>query len=321
MKYTIQANPFNPVEYLACCGVFEILARFDSEATSTWTLDPKPNFLLESGIEEAALLTCLTGTLSDWSKWGKSGDENANDPPASPEEGEIGEESAAEWEEGDEGIRLTARFSLSEETVDMVLDWWYETLTPEKNIGRKSAWKMYAGQQTAEKISRDMTIQAAQLLRLNPVSGLTELIRLSTGMKGRFGFDPRSSRNALDAGYSANDLNLATATFPFAELLTTIGVQYFFPHRNQQGGGITSSRGWITKDIFRYALWTMPLPIQLARVAAIGAAANKEEVIPVRVERANRDKYSNFRMAKRTTWKDENGVAKAYVRSTQKIGF
>ena len=29
MKYDIQVNPLNPVEYLACCGVFEILARFD----------------------------------------------------------------------------------------------------------------------------------------------------------------------------------------------------------------------------------------------------------------------------------------------------
>src|SRR5262249_8314878 len=157
------------------------------------------------------------------------------------------------------------------ETVCLTLDWWYETLTRQKKIKAKSAWKMYAGQQTAEKISRDMTNKAAQLLRENPIVCLTDLIKLSAGMTGRFGFDPRSSRNALDTGYSANDLNLPITTYLFAEMLTAIATQYFFPQRNHQGGGITSSRGWIKNDVFQYALWIRPLPIILARVAAIGA--------------------------------------------------
>jgi CRISPR-associated protein Csb3 len=161
---------------------------------------------------------------------------------------------------------------------------------------------MYAGQQTAEKISRDMANKAAQLLKQTPIDRITELIRLSVGMTGRFGFDPRSSGNALDTGYSPNDLKLPIATFPFAELLTAIAAQYFFPQRTQQGKGITSSRGWIANDAFRYALWTLRLPVTLARMAAIGAGINTDDVIPLRAERANRDKYSNFRMATRTTW-------------------
>ena len=156
---------------------------------------------------------------------------------------------------------------------------------------------MYAGQQTAEKISRDMTSKVAQLLKQHPVTSLTELIKLSAAMTGRFGFDPRSSRNALDAGYSANDLGLAIPTCPVAELLTTITAQHFFPQRNEQSGGITSSRGWIENDVFRYALWKTPLPVTLARMAAVGAAINKDDVILLQAKRANRDKYSNFRMA------------------------
>ena len=48
------------------------------------------------------------------------------------------------------------------------------------------------------------------------------------------------------------------------------------------------------------------LPLALARVAAIGAAINKDELIPIQAERANRDKYSNFKMATMTIWKTNN---------------
>jgi CRISPR-associated protein Csb3 len=304
MKYDIQVNPMNPVEYLACCGAFEILTRFDATATSWWELEPQPRFWLESEIDEAALLACLTQALSDWSQWQKREEENQNDETLAPEDNEENaEEPSSEEEESNEGISLSSRFSLNDKTIALNLDWWYETLTPEKKIKKKSGWKMYAGQQTAEKISRDMTGAAAQLLKQNRITTLTELIKLSAGMTGRFGFDPRSSRNALDVGYSANDLKLPIATCPFAELLTTIAAQHFFPQRNQQSGGITSARGWVENDVFQYALWKTPLPIQLARIAAIGAAINKNDVIPLRAKRANRDKYSNFKMATMTTWK------------------
>ncbi len=321
MKYNIQVNPLNPVEYLACCGVFEILARFDASATSWWELESQPSFWLESEIDEASLLTCLTQTLSDWGQWqaeekalaAKDAEEETEgvfdsvDKEKAEAEGESGGEEEGE---SSEGIRLYPRFSLNDKTVCLTLDWWYETLTPQKKIKAKSAWKMYAGQQTAEKISRDMVTRAAQLLGENSIVCLTDLIKLSVGMTGRFGFDPRSSRNALDAGYSANDLNLPIATCPFAEMLTALATQYFFPQRNQPSAGITSSRGWIKNEVFQYAIWKTPLPITLARVAAIGAAINKRDVIPLRAERANRDKYSNFRMATVTVWKEEEPRAK-----------
>src|ERR1700682_5723030 len=315
MKYDIQVNPLNPVEYLACCGVFEILARFDADATSWWELAPQPLFLVESKIDEASLLRCLTDTLSNWSEWQASKKKTSDDLFAKDEEADqrVSEELAAEAEEAnpvegeaDEGIRLNLSFHLNDQVEELALDWWYETITPQKRIKAKSAWKMYAGQQTAEKISREMATQAAQLLHENAAARISDLLKLSAGMTGRFGFDPRSSRNALDTGYSPNDLKLPIATFPFAELLTAIAAQHFFPPRTQQAKSITSSRGWIANDVFRYALWKTPLPITLARMAAIGAAINRDDVIPLRAERANRDKYSNFRMATMTTWVANN---------------
>lgn len=298
MKYDVRVNPMNPVEYLACCGAFEILTRFDGNATSWWETEPQPGFWIESEIDEASLLACLKETFSDWGQWRSREGENRNDESLIAEDVEDNaEETDGDEEEGFEGISLNPQFSMNDNVIRLTVDWWYETLTPEKQIKKKSAWKMYAGQQTAGKISRAMTDAAALLLKKSSVNSLTELVKLSAGMTGRFGFDPRSSRNALDAGYSANDLKLPIATCPFAELLTTIAAQHFFPQRNRQSGGITSSRGWVANDVFRYALWTTPLPITLARMAAVGVAVNKDDVITLQAERANRDKYSNFRMA------------------------
>ena len=307
MRYDIQVNPMNPVEYLACCGMFEILARFDGNATSWWEIEPQPGFWIESEIDEASLLACLKETFSDWEQWRSREGENRSDEALIAEDVEDNaEETDGDEEEGVEGISLGPQFSMNDSVIRLNVDWWYETLTPEKQIKKKSAWKMYAGQQTAEKISRAMTNAAALLLKKSPVNSLTELVKLSAGMTGRFGFDPRSSRNALDAGYSANDLKLAIATCPFAELLSTIAAQHFFPQRNRPSGGITSSRGWVANDVFRYALWTTPLPITLARMAAVGVAVNKDDVITLQAERANRDKYSNFRMATMAAWKADN---------------
>lgn len=314
MKYDIQVNPLNPVEYLACCGVFEILSRFDADATSWWEFEPKPRFRIESNVAEATLLQCLTDTLANWGEWQVFESKTNNDlmieneeadEKASEEQSEEKDEANPD-EEGNEGTRLNLTFYLNDQVRELKLDWWYETLTPQKKIKAKSAWKMYAGQQTAEKISRDMATRAAQKIEGNSIAHITDLIKLSADMSGRFGFDPRSSRNALDTGYSPNDLNRPVATFFFAELLTAIAAQHFFPQRTQQAKGITSSRGWIENDVFQYALWKVPLPIALARLAASGAAINQDDVVLVQAGRANRDKYSNFKMAAMTTWKTKN---------------
>jgi CRISPR-associated protein Csb3 len=303
MKYDIQINPYNPVEYLACCGVLEVVARFDTDAVSWWELDSQPRCWLASRVDEAALLQCLTQTLADWSAWQTSA--NVAPEPAEQDDEESPDETDETVEESNEGLLLSPTFHLNDQTATLRLDWWYETLKTDKTIKEKSAWKMYAGQQTAEKISRDMTGEAAKLLQQNHVASLSALLKLSAGMTGRFGFDPRSSRNALDTGFSANDLNLPIATYLFAEMLAALGAHYFFAHRTRQGGGITSARGWIEDDVFQYALWETPLPITLARLAATGAAIRQDTLIPLRAGRARRDKYANFKMATTGVWPEK----------------
>ncbi len=292
------------------CSLFgmllEILARFDADAVSWWELDAQPRCWLESAIDENRLLQSLTQTLGHWSEWQTS--ESAA-PEMNESDSDLNEDSEDETDEavqeGNEGLRLNPTFHLHDRHESFKLDWWYETLSPDKTIKEKSAWKMYAGQQTAEKISRDMTTAAGALWQANQSATISALLNLSAGMTGRFGFDPRSSRNALDTGFSANDLNLPIATYPFAELLAGIGAHYFFAHRTRQGGGITSARGWIEDDVFLYALWQTPLPIALARLAATGTAIQHGQLILLEAGRARRDKYANFKMAKTAVWRDE----------------
>lgn len=308
MKYDIHANPFNPVEYLACCGIFEILSRFDPEAVSWWNPPIQGRFIVESSVDESSLLDCLVEALSGYEAWqsaespenglslSESGEDEADLIPE-----EEGSDSGAGAGDGDAGendsISLTPLFHLGDMSQNIPLDWWYETLSPDRRIKAKSAWKMYAGQQTVENIVRKMVAAVREAIRESEIGSLTELLRLTAPMTGRFGFDPRSTRNALEAGFSPNDLNQPVATYVVAELMAGIGAALFFPPRTRENRTITSARGWIDEQTFRYAVWLMPLPLPLCRIAASGSGFGPDSVTLLEAPRASRDKYSNFKMA------------------------
>ncbi len=272
----IHVLPQNPVQYLACCGIVEIVARFDPISTSKWVNEPAPALEIETIISEKAIVDSIVGALTDWTHW------------------------KVEPKEGNEVNRIVVNFVMKDETKRIHLDWWYETLDTQGSINEKSAWKMYAGQQTVEGIFASM-VECAQMLAGGSPTEISALIGLNTGMRGRFGYDPRSSRNALDAGFSANDLKLKVSTYPFAEMLATIGAQTFFPSRTKQSGGIESTRGWKktgqNKDIFLYRLWMVPLPVTLARVAASCSVYDESRYLVLMAPRVPRGEHSNLLMA------------------------
>ncbi len=271
----IEVNPANPVEYLACLGIFEIASRFDEAALGHWkTDDSKTVFVIESEkLSDEELLEIIVPTLSDWNKWKVV----ANDEK--------------------EVVRLEANFLNAEnKTEKFTFDWWYESLTEDGEIN-KSGWKMYAGQQKAEKIALDMTQKCQKLTCEN----LTDVLKQTSKVSGSFGFDPSASRNALDVGYSPNDLNLPVVTNPFAQLLAMFGTQNFFSTRTKQSNQIVSSRGWTRENrkyFFDYSLWLTPVPISLARNLANSPQNSSESKIKnFRSPRASRDKYSNLTLA------------------------
>jgi hypothetical protein len=278
----IEVNALNPVEYLACCGIFEIASRFDETALAQWQSGDMTTFVLESVLSEKELLEIILSTLTDWNKWKVI----ANDAK--------------------EVIRLEANFSgANDQTERFIFDWWYESLTPEGGIN-KSGWKMYAGQQKAEKITLDM-IQKSQKLNCE---NLSEILQQTSKVSGSFGFDPMASRNALDVGYSPNDLNLPVVTNPFSQLLAMFGAQNFFTTRTKQTNEIVSSRGWTKENrryFFDYSLWLLPVPIALARILANAPAQVPEnKTMNLRSPRATRDKYSNLTVSFPTNSRGEN---------------
>ena len=270
----IEVNAANPVEYLACCGIFEIVSRFDETALAHWQVGEGETFFnLETVLSEQELLEIIIPTLTDWDKWNIfANGEN-------------------------EVIRLSADFSNAEnQTETFVFDWWYESLTRDGGIN-KSGWKMYAGQQKAEKIALDMTQKCRKLSCEN----LGDILKQTSNVSGSFGFDPSASRNALDVGYSPNDLNLPVMTKPFAQLLAMFGTQNFFTTRTSPSSKIASSRGWTRENgkyYFDYSLWLMPVPINLARSLANSPQNIAENKIKkFRSPRASRDKYSNLTLS------------------------
>lgn len=269
----IEVNALNPVEYLACCGIFEIASRFDETALAHWQSGDTTIFALESVVSETELLEIILSTLTDWNKWKVI----ANDAK--------------------EVIRLEASFSgANDQREKFTFDWWYESLTQEGGIN-KSGWKMYAGQQKAEKITLDM-IQKCQKLNCE---NLSEILQQTSKVSGSFGFDPMASRNALDVGYSPNDLNLPVITNPFSQLLAMFGAQNFFTTRTKQANEIISSRGWTKENrryFFDYSLWLMPVPIALARsLANAPTQVPENKTMKLRSLRATRDKYSNLTLS------------------------
>jgi CRISPR-associated protein Csx14 len=125
----------------------------------------------------------------------------------------------------------------------LTLNWWLnETLTA------KSRFKTWGGQQTPRRV-------LGELLRLLDSSvAFACLPEFFVYTKTRFGIDARSAWEALDTGYSPNDLGQNAATFPWIEVLAVAGLQGFRPAEDGRAR-------------YRYSTWLAPLPLSTARVA------------------------------------------------------
>jgi hypothetical protein len=252
MKHTIAitTNPANPVNYLACCGLFDLLARMDAGAVSWWKTQAPVSFCLESVIAEHDFSATMLETLTSLERW-------AFVPPE-------GEPTRIE-------VRLTAPGG---QDFSVPLDWWLETAELDGAIRDKSAWKMYAGNMSVAKTTRDLVAAANKCFPNGAPTQTAELLRVCAPLTGRFGFDFRSSRDGLDLGFIPNDLKRKeTATFVIAELLALFGAASFFPSRCGKPRTFASTRGWEGGEedgraTFSFFLWPEPLPVPLARLAA-----------------------------------------------------
>jgi hypothetical protein len=274
----IPCRPANPVDYLACCGLADLASRADKTAHTRWETTAPIRFIIGTRKAEAELLAMIMDTLCEQKHWLPS------------RFGIAGQSSS-----------VAANFAVSQQNRFVVdLDWWYETLNEDGSVGTKSAWKMYAGQQTFDKILADMVSACARIrAQSSCLIRLSDLLVASIAMSGRFGFDPRSSRDALNVGYSPNDLKIPVSTYPFAELLAVFGAASFFPARAGTAGELGSTRGWVARGndrvAFVYHLWPGALPVALARLAASWELSEGPALVSIR---NNRKHYANLAIAK-----------------------
>jgi CRISPR-associated protein Csx14 len=129
------------------------------------------------------------------------------------------------------------------------LDWWYEYDSFRERLSNLKCW---AGQVTTQRLF-------SELLRLiEPDSGTNRLMTAAKKSKSKFGVDPRSAWNALDFGSSPDSQDEKTATYPTVEMLAAVGLQGFRP----------KAEG---RDDVAFHLWTIPLPLVVARMGAVAA--------------------------------------------------
>jgi hypothetical protein len=226
----IRVNVRNPGEFLACCGLLEIASR-----TATAPDPPigffKGNQFILSG--SAFSITELLARLTS--------------------------EEPAMVDANDSGDAL-APFTLP--ILGLRLDWWRQP-GGSRDPWRKTAFKLWAGQQTSLTIWTALRAATQELLASNKIVS-TRPFHPPVMLSGRFGFDPGASWNALDAGFSPNEQHYEVASAPVAELLAAVGLQRVHPVPTDD------------RDAFEYVVWTMPFPASVVAAAASGCISDPQ---------------------------------------------
>ena len=129
----------------------------------------------------------------------------------------------------------------------------------DERLSGSSRWKLGAGQTSALKTLQSVLRSCAACLELEDFSlpALTSFggkrVNADTS---KFRFDAATNWKARDAGFSLNENDALKSTRPWVELLSALGLQFFFPPPADQDA--------------RYFLWQTPLPLPLALAAARG---------------------------------------------------
>lgn len=275
----------NPAEYLAVCGLVEVIARYDTKATSGWRrvagfVREVPTASadicdIEVDIDESSTAKALAAALRAHNAW-----------TAVTEAGRVPLTDAIGTWSGAIELALPGKDLV-------VIDHWYEAAyAPQGRIVQrldkrdgKSRWKFWAGQQDEASIKKGKYspskkgIAGLMLDLVDAASGIDDvndfqdLLTFACPGGSRLNIDAASTRSSLDRGISAND---AAATGdspgrPILELLAAIGLSAFFPPRRYGDAALDGVVG-VVKRAFRYCTWSPRAPLPIARLAARGAA-------------------------------------------------
>lgn len=264
----------NPGEYLAVCGLIELIGRLDRSATSRWArragLVPKVSAAfvdvceIATNLDEqkvAGELAVALGARDAWSAVTAKGRVPLAD-------------AVGVWTAGIEVV-----LPCLGEVV--VIDHWYERAFVEgreivqrhgKRDG-KGRWKFWAGQQDSKKGITGLVLELVDAAA--PVRGVTrfqDLLVFTSPGSSRLNLDAATTRSSIDRGISANDAAASGGSpgRPLLELLAAIGLSTFFPPR-RFGDSAPDGTVGVSGRRFRYHTWTPHVPLGIARLYARGA--------------------------------------------------
>lgn len=273
-SFIVAVDATNPGEYLAVCGIIELVGRLDRSSTSAWTrkqglVAQAPSAVCDvceilTCIEEAEFTRKLAEKLGSRDAWHAVTD-RARVPLAN---------AVAEWTAGVE-------FMLPGCNDGIVIDHWYEwafvkgdrvVQKPDKKRDGKGRWKFWAGQQDSKQGITGLLLDLVNAsANLNGATHVEDIIAFGSPGSSRLNLDAATTRSSIDRGISANDAAADGGSIgrPGLELLAAIGVSAFFPPR-RYGDAAPDGTVAVNKRLFRYFTWTPQAPLSLARLCARG---------------------------------------------------
>ena len=227
----VKADPTNPGQFLACCGLLELADRL-WEGAEGWFKDGIFQIACGGTLEEA-----LHGLV-------------ASDP-----------EEVTKLDNDLEVKPLIAPLRLSFEGTrpfEFTLDAWMTIKVDKGEVmaAPNPPWNFWSGQQTSFRIWRDLRSALRDQLKTTDPEQLEDFFSRRIPLSGRFGFDPGAAWNALDVGFSPNEQRMDVASSAAVELLAAVGIQRFRPCMAED------------RQSFTYATWGQPLAPPIAAAVA-----------------------------------------------------
>lgn len=300
IQLTIDAR--NPGEYLAVCGLLEVISRYDVNATSAWrrtsgVLPALPSAAadvceINADVDEAAVAAEVANSLGSKEAW-KAISENGRVPLADSVGGWCG----------------ALELSLPAKSV-VVVDHWYEWAYVVDNtiLGKrekapkrdgKSRWKLWAGKHE-ERGAGGLAFDFAESVprRFRPVR-FQGLLDLTVAGGSGYKLDPATTCSSIDRGISANDAKKVKVerVRPMLELLAAIGISTFFPPR-REGENAPHGVVGVRKRVFTYCTWSPHLPLALARMTARGVELTPSELVKREAIIGMMGQYGYLRLAR-----------------------
>lgn len=301
----------NPGEYLAVCGLLEVLSRYDANATSAWR---RATGVVQS-LPSAAADVCEVNTEADEATVAAQVATHLGSQDAWKA---ITEDGRVPLDKSVGGWCGALEFSLPEKPV-LVVDHWYEWAHAsngrivqrlEKRDG-KSRWKFWAGKQDEASIKKGsysaslrgiagLSLDLVRAAQLSSAQKLQDLIAFTSPGASRLNLDAVATRSSIDRGISANDAAKnggSSPGRPALELLAAIGLSSFFPPR-RYGDAAPQGAVGVRKRVFTYSTWSPQLPLALARMAARGVEVAPSELVRREAFIGMMGQYGYFKLAR-----------------------